>query len=428
MTAEDYLEILAGLQVPCAVTKKFNIDLKDIKLMHSLASQSAKGIAFTDRQHILVKNKLLQYEPQLVQHGYCNLKTDLDKLRLPYRTINREKSINLVERKLYEDFFNQESRVLMLAIRFPFSKKMIKHINLIKSIQDGSTGYDSKTKTHFVRFNETNVYTIVSNFKECNFKISQEILDYYANIIALKEDSNNTMPGIYNWKLSNLPNKTKEYAENLFGAPNPDNITLYFDRKDLLGLVHFDKSILSKFIESYDWLTQQIIYRSHKHIFINRKDFVFSQILQSILNLKRFPILFVLGKNTANYWKNYKNVHEQLYYIHQFLDRSCDKQLSHCVMFRLDNSIAENIDFNQYVKEHNLNGKISQDTTDVVYICGNKLPKPLIVSGWKPQAIVVLDNRRLNKFVQLFIESSSLTIHYDDIAPYWQNTPFTIIP
>ena len=171
-----------------------------------------------------------------------------------------------------------------------------------------------------------------------------------------------------------------------------------------------------------------IIYRSHKHIFINRKDFVFSQILQSILNLKRFPILFVLGKNTANYWKNYKNVHEQLYYIHQFLDRSCDKQLSHCVMFRLDNSIAENIDFNQYVKEHNLNGKISQDTTDVVYICGNKLPKPLIVSGWKPQAIVVLDNRRLNKFVQLFIESSSLTIHYDDIAPYWQNTPFTIIP
>ena len=67
MTAEDYLEMLAGLKKDLSYGNKFTVEQCDLKLIHSLATQTIKNIALTDRQHLLVKTKLLQYKTQFIE-------------------------------------------------------------------------------------------------------------------------------------------------------------------------------------------------------------------------------------------------------------------------------------------------------------------------------------------------------------------------
>ena len=55
-TVEDYLERLVGLQDD---NVKYTLDSSDISILRSIGRQVFKGIALTDRQHELVKNKLI---------------------------------------------------------------------------------------------------------------------------------------------------------------------------------------------------------------------------------------------------------------------------------------------------------------------------------------------------------------------------------
>ena len=428
MTAEDYLEMLAGLKKDSSYGHKFTVEQCDLKLIHSLATQTIKNIALTDRQHLLVKTKLLQYKTQFIENGLVNVDTDLNNVRHSYRKIDRSRSIKLVLKESYEDFFHHAYKVLMMAIRFPFSKKMIKHIDLIKSLQKGNGGYDSKTKTHFVTFNEKNVFTLIDKLKDAGFIIDNEIIEYYNKIVDIYNSNEDYQPGIYNWRLRNLSKSAVIHAKSLIGDPCPKNIDIYYDRRHILGLSYFDETAVDRVLQTYDLLSKKIILRKHKNVFINKKDFVFSQIFHSILKLKRLPILFVLGNNSNNKFIHNDIITQQVYAINKLADTLIDKnEIKSSVLFRLDNSTAENIQFNQYIKDHQLNEKITTDT-DIVYILSNKLPKPLLRSKWKPAVIVIFDCSRCNKFVQLFLSRSDLIIHYDNMTPYWHNNTFTMIP
>ena len=60
---------------------------------------------------------------------------------MPIRSINRQKLISL----------KQINDKIYIAVRFPFSKKMIKHIEFLQRLQP-KKNYDSKTKTHLIDF------------------------------------------------------------------------------------------------------------------------------------------------------------------------------------------------------------------------------------------------------------------------------------
>ena len=53
MTVEDYICLLVD-------NKDFSILQTDLKLLKSLSAQIKKGVAFTDRQHLLSKEKLME--------------------------------------------------------------------------------------------------------------------------------------------------------------------------------------------------------------------------------------------------------------------------------------------------------------------------------------------------------------------------------
>ena len=81
------------------------------------------------------------------------------------------------------------------------------------------------------------------------------------------------------------------------------------------------------------------------------------------------------------------------------------------VMFRLDNKTDK--EFNQYIKDHNLNNTLAKDT-QVVYISSSKkFPKPIFNSDWQMESVLFLESIRNTKLEPYLV--SDLIIHHDEV-------------
>jgi len=394
MTIEDCIEILSTLDV----------DIRDKKLINSLTSQIKKNIGLTDRQHALAKKKVKEYEKEFSKNGY-DINDSLDNLRHPYREIDRSKKVFLVEKDSLNLFGNEKK--IMIGIKFPYSNKMLKHINFIKSLQDRND-YDSKSKTHFLELNEKNVYEIVGKFKECNFEIKDELLNFYNILQKFVESKNNFVPGIINYNFVNVATSTKEYALKILGIPSVKNLALYYDRKDILGLDLFDESELTKSFSYLTPLAEKIARLENKHIFMSKNKFTFFDVCNTINDLKRFPLLVILSKGQEN---------QDLINLINSLKNFIDVQ-DISVLFRLDNISENNIDFNENVKKLKLNNKIT-NATQIIILNNEKIPKPLLLSNWHATTTLQLASTRHSRLVSKYYDRSDLVIHYDAQPTNW---------
>jgi hypothetical protein len=140
-TIESYLELLTGYNTADA----YQLDPKDTSILQSLVRQVHKGVALTDRQYMLLKEKLLTYKEQFEAHGHTTLDLALENLRIPLRAIDRTKIITLVEDIDRKKPFNtiDTKKIPWIKIRFPFAKKTIVLIEEI-SIGAGPDYYHEK--------------------------------------------------------------------------------------------------------------------------------------------------------------------------------------------------------------------------------------------------------------------------------------------
>ena len=61
---------------------------------------------------------------------------------------------------------------------------------------------------------------------------------------------------------------------------------------------------------------------------------------------------------------------------------------SFSVLFREENNTAEGQEINNYIKDKKLNAPLTL-IPKLVYIKGDKIPKPLLVNDWRPRAVVL---------------------------------------
>ena len=394
MTIEDCIEILST----------FDVDTRDKKLITSLTSQIKKNIGLTDRQHVLAKTKVKEYEKEFLQNGY-DINDSLDNLRHPYREIDRSKKVFLVEKDSFNLFGNEKK--VMIGIKFPYSNKMIKHINFIKSLQDRND-YDSKSKTHFLKLNEKNVFEIVDRLKECNFEIDEELLNFYNIIQKFIKSKNDFIPGIVNYKFVNTSTIAKKYAIKILGVPTVKNLALYYDRKDILGLNLFNDNELNRSFSLLTPLAEKIAKLENKNIFMSKNKFTFFDVCNTINELKRFPLLVILSKGQEN-----QDLIDLIDSLQKFIDI---EDIS--VLFRLDNISENNIDFNENVKKFKINNKITE-ATQVIIINNEKLPKPLLISKWQPTTTLLLASIRHSRLVTTYYNKCELVIHFDTQPTTW---------
>lgn len=401
MDIEDYLELLTGVKSANNTPNyQFFLNTSDVKLLTSLAKQVQKNIGLTDRQFELTKKKLLEYRDDFEKNGFFDLDKDLENLRIELRTINRSKTVQLVL-KDYFDLFSVRNKV-MIAIRFPYSNKMIKYITFIKDIQERRE-YDSKSKTHFVEFTEKNVLKIVDKLQDANFEIQKEIIDYYKEIKEFEKSPQKFQPGVYNFELKNIHKNCIDYLVAYLGKPCLQNLALYYDRRDEFGLGHFDETDLRDSLKEYSSLANKIIERRDKQILIDSSKFTFKDVFSAIKELQRLPLLIIL--------KHGHEAENLLEYYQALADKTDLKNIS--VMFRLENNTEKNIQFNELVKELKINNKVTS-TTEVVILNNEKIPKPLLQENWKPNTTLLIDTFRQKKQLTIYYNESSLIINYDD--------------
>jgi len=395
MTVEDCLELLIGIQE--SPKDSFKVEAVDYKILTSIGKQVFIGIPLTDRQLELIKTKLKFYEDQFIAGGY-NLDDCLDKLRMPLRELDRTRSIKVIEQN------NEE----VIAVRFIFNKKLISRMEKIKHSMPHL--YDDKDKIHYFPFNERNAFIIIEQFKDSNFEIDPSLLDYYTKVKEIDSNQNKYVPGIYSFKLENLSKNAVDYMISSIGEPSEDNLAIYNDRKEIFGLHHFEQQELEKSLSALTILSKKIVIREAFHILIDPKQYKLNQVLESLLELNRFPLIVLLPE---------ENPLTGLLTIYNSLNGIFFKE-DFSVLFRLDND-DNGKEFNQYIKDHNLNNTLTENTK-VVFIGINKLPKPLLKNKWNPSSALLVESHRLNSKVSAFIDTLDLIIHYDtEPSPFFKS-------
>jgi len=394
-TAEDLIEIISGMTQGKFV---FEIQNSDRNLMFSLGKQCLRQIPFTDRQYELAKRKILDYKDQFEANGIDGVEEKMLNLRQPLRSIDRSKTISLVEH-------NDQT---MIAVRFPFAKNMIKYIEILNSIHRNK-GYDKANKTHFITPTEKNIYRVIGNFQKANFEIDESLQEQYRKLLEMKENKNEYVPGVYGLQLKNLHNKAFDYAISSIGQPSIENLALYKDRQDILGIDYFDEDDLAHSVSKLQPLTKKIINRTKQNILVNSSKYTVDNVVESVLELHRFPLLVIIPDNDDS-TECLQDVYECFKGI--VLDESCT------VMFRKDNKNQVDRSFNTFIKQKNLNNSLAKNSK-IVYISNNKIPKPLLVSDWRPSAVLMYGSVRTNMKLDAYVSECDLVIHYDS-----DSTPF----
>ena len=386
-TIEDLIEIASGLQNG----PKIVIDPSDMTIMHSIARQVFKGTALTDRQYDVVKQKLIQYKGQF---DYLEDSFDLivDNLRMPLRELDRSRWIRIVDH-LGEDSVYETSKSPFIAVRFSFQKKLISSLEHIdRKIGASPYHYNKITKVKYYEYSERNLYEIVTAFKDKNFVLDDTVLELYNQITSFEKQDH--LPGIYNYKFLNVhPNCEKSLNDEL-GVLSEDNILLFKDRSLKYGL-YVDN------VESSSVLTQNIANRKTTKIFVNNQKWNLDQLVNSLVELDRFPIAILLDENDP-----YNDLTES---YNAFKNVVAPNQVS--VQFRLSSEHSNG--FNEYVKHNRLNSSVDKNTK-VVYTSIDKLNKPLMTSECNPQTILLLESRRTGLRIQPWLDSVDLVIHYDE--------------
>ncbi len=397
-TAESCIEILSGTHPTHSYTGT-GTNNSDKSLLLSLAKQTYKGTPYTDRQFDLVKQKINLYRQILIDVG-VDVDRAKDNLRFPLRSIDRSRWIGI--RNVEDTDY--------IAVRFSFNKKLISFIDQLRS-KEHTKLYDEKEKIHYFPFNESNVYKIISMLKEKNFNIESDLEKIYEKVQMMQNNKKDYIPGIYGFKLKNLNDKAVEYIVSDVGKePNADNLALYKDRDALYGIEHFDEEDLNESVKNLTTLSQKIVRRKCPNVLIDSGVFTVNNIVETVLELNRFPVLVCLQPQTdfddlSHIYKCFKNIFSNDDF---------------CVLYRKDNNTAENKYFNQFIKLNGLNNSLANNSK-IVYTTQDKVTKTLIKSNWKPKSALVFGCSRTNK-METYLNELDLVMYYDtDISPFLRN-------
>lgn len=185
ITIEDCIEALAGTHEHIVCSKE--IESSDKGLIYSLARQTVRGTAYTDRQCELAISKATHYK-SILEEVDIDVTTSVTQLRMPLRSIDRSRWIKLknIEQSLIT--FNKPDEQY-IAVRFSFQKNLI---SALENINSKPIHYDKINKTHYFEYNERTLHNVVSALTNKGFEIQPELQERY-EILEMMNNNKRTM-------------------------------------------------------------------------------------------------------------------------------------------------------------------------------------------------------------------------------------------
>ena len=280
---------------------------------------------------------------------------------MPLREIDRSRWIRL------ETTNKGES----ISVRFTFQKKLI---SALEKLSSRPYHYDKVKKIQYFDYSEKTLFDIVNAFKDRNFVIEPRVQDIYDKIELFNKEE--TVPGVYNYKLKNLPESGAKLIVNELGEPSSDNVMFYKDRSLKYG-------IDVEYAGETNSLEARIATRRESNISLDSTTIKIDTVLLALENLKRHKLLLLVASGDDN------STYDDVVQLHEYI-KNLIQPSEVSVSFRLDN-VSDGLEFNRYIKKEGINNKVDKNTK-VVYNLNNKLPKPLYSSNWIPDAIILLNS------------------------------------
>ena len=230
------------------------------------------------------------------------------------------------------------------------------------------------------------------------FEIDPIILDHYQTI-----KSWNQFDVKSKYQIDTIPNNQFFQLINQEIFPNEITQNIIKDRR--IRYQYFvDKS---KYDENN--LTEQIANRSQSKIWIDNKKFSIENIIDSIVELHRTPILFVFNQYTPEQSLEYLKIIESAIEKHEITELG--------VYFRLPNTQSDYRQFNTYLANKNYNNWLIENTK-IAVIQDGKIPKFMFKTTWIPMTIILLDTGlKQNKTMAYAQDKCDLIIEYSETSP-----------
>ena len=420
ITIEECLELMAGLAVNATVVPAFIVLDRDKKIIFDIAKKVFKGTALTDRQLEAVKKILItRYKSQFRIRG-IDLENSVNNLRQPLRHLDRSEYIRIENGSDYlEPYWSGFTPQKVIVVRFPFNMTYSKAMSAVRKLLGPvpSRYYSQKLKDKYILpYTEKIVHRLISNFKNKIKDIDPVLLDVHDQCEKLYKRPDQFVPGIYNYQIKNSSPVTTQYHREYFGDPAKENLHLYYDRKEKLGLHYFDKNNLAESSSNLSTLSKVILERQYSKINLDSEKWKLEQIVDTVIELRRFPLMVVLKGDTE------QNSLEDLHNTHKLFKNLIPKnEIS--VLARCKNSTSFGKEFNEYVKDNQLNNSLAK-STKIVYITSKKIPKPLLTSDWEAEAVLVCDNTRAYTKVDKYVSTIDLQLQINGQDSYWSRVHY----
>lgn len=276
---EDYLELLGGYVLRNSIVQSPIIRLAryDVQIIDSMASQTSKGIALTDRQADLAHKLVIKYRKQLSQQGIDigNHETDC-RFRMPLREVDRSRTISIINRKV--------------SIKFPYETQIIDQIKDSGKSVPGGMYFDKIERTWMVAITEPRLLWIESLVDKYEFKVSDEIKELIGQIhwsknqrykIELINDDSNI-------KISNAEDSLVNYIDQNLSGFNANNMVKLIDCSSILGYT-VGPTIEKNLVENYSPVTLKLLLEREPHIPLS-DDSILPEILNYAKLVGRLPV------------------------------------------------------------------------------------------------------------------------------------------
>lgn len=359
-------------------------DHKDKKILESFGHQLKSGVFLTENQGNLLVKLLARYQ------NYIQAVSSLDFTILNNPTWTQNfRSISVVRR-----IFLNSADLSQIYVEFTYNKRLKDRLfELQKKIQ-GSIVHEKNNLYSFI-LSEQNICVLVENFKEQGFEIEPKILNFYQEIQTIKSK-----------------------AKPCFDITTIDNLHLHGKLKEDLGVDYKNLPILlhdRKLRFQYEYneflteksLVEKIALRSSIDTFISSIDYTFKDVILSLVELQRLPVLVIFDSYRPDFCKNL------LDQIHTtFLETNLQEKIG--IYFRLDNNL--NKDFNTKIAEFGYNCYLDSQT-QLVGLSSKQLPKFLVKSGWKPKSVICFSPNFKNSKIYSYCDSVDLRICFTESKP-----------
>lgn len=366
---------------------KDEIPKRDSIILMSLGRQLSSELFLTKNQAALLTKILKEQAKPL-----SKLDTEIDEVVTANQWSSPFRDITITSfRKI-----TLGSGLKNFTISFSYNKELFEKMDaLIKQLPSAITRHMSSIKYDVV-LTEESLFLAINTFIDDNFEIDAKLLEFYEEIVAIKESNQNP------FDVYQLPHdhKMRSIVEEHVGKGSSETLFLH-DRAMRYQYVVSDK------LEAFT-LTEKIATRPSRKIFLNDNLVSFNQLIKSLIELKRFPILIIFdGYDSA---KDRKIV-DLLSAAAETYDLG--SQIGIYFRYIRTNDVAQ---FNQEVGRLNYNQNLTAET-QIAGISNNKIPKFMIGNHWKPQAIISFTNAFKANKSYVYCSDVDLIVYYGSLQP-----------